>query len=142
MDGMERHVWMGLLACSAPARLAGVMGDLPDHTLIRAPGFGTVMVRGRAGGTGSPFNMGEVTVTRCTLRLANGTVGHSCVQGRNADHARHAALADALMQTAPELTARQILAPLLADRQARDALRRERAAATKVEFFTLVRGED
>lgn len=142
MNMSDRRDWMGLLARSPSARLEALVGALPDHTFARPPEIGTVMVRGRAGGTGSPFNLGEVTVTRCTLRLPSGTIGHAWVQGRNKTHATRAAIVDALMQDDPETTRIQILAPLAAEAEARNTTRRAKAAATKVEFFTLVRGED
>ena len=89
---------MGLLARAKPQRLAELFPDLPPHELLRAPEIGAVMVRGRIGGSGQPFNLGEMTVTRCALRLASGAVGHGHVQGRDKDHARRAAVLDALMQ--------------------------------------------
>ena len=55
----------------------------PDVVSIRAPEIGAVMVRGRVGGAGDAFNLGEMTVTRCSLRLACGAVGHGYVQGRD-----------------------------------------------------------
>lgn len=138
-----RKQWMAVLAKSAPQRLLQLMPELPPHALLRAPEIGAVMVRGRAGGTGEAFNLGEVTVTRASVRLDCGTVGHAWVQGRDKGHALRAAVADALLQTdaAPGVHA-QVIAPLAAE--ARDAARRraETAAATKVEFFTMVRGED
>ena len=140
----DRRAWMGLLARAEPARLAALLGaDLPEHVVLRAPEIGAVMVRGRVGGAGDAFNLGEMTVTRCSLRLASGAVGHAYVQGRDRDHARRAALVDALMQTgqAAEVEAR-VLAPLAAEETARRSARAAGAAATKVEFFTMVRGED
>jgi alpha-D-ribose 1-methylphosphonate 5-triphosphate synthase subunit PhnG len=101
------------------------------------------MVRGRIGATGAPFNLGEMTVTRCTVRLATGEVGHAHVQGRDKAHATRAAVVDALMQTAEAgQIERSVLQPLGLDEQARRRARAAKAAATKVEFFTLVRGED
>lgn len=135
---------MGLLSRARPERLAAlVAAPLPDHTLLRAPETGSVMVRGRIGGTGAPFNLGEMTVTRCSLRLADGTVGHAHVQGRDRDHALRAAIVDALMQTdaAPALR-RDCLDPLAAEEAEARALRAGKAAASRVEFFTMVRGED
>lgn len=135
---------MGLLARVRPERLAALLpGPLPDHADLRAPEIGAVMVRGRVCATGAPFNLGEMTVTRCSLRLGCGTVGHAYVQGRDRDHARRAALVDALMQTdrAGDLAA-TVIAPLAADEAAARAQRAGKAAATRVEFFTLVRGED
>lgn len=139
---MDRKGWMGLLARTRPARLADLLPDLPPHDLLRGPEVGAVMVRGRVGGTGQPFNLGEMTVTRCSVRVGE-TVGHAHVQGRDKSHALRAAVLDALMQTdqAPALRA-HVLTPLESEEVAARALRAAKAAATKVEFFTLVRGED
>ncbi|MDH2327339.1 phosphonate C-P lyase system protein PhnG [Cereibacter sp. SYSU M97828] len=140
---MNRQTWMGLLARAEPSRLATLLPDLPPHSFARTPEIGAVMVRGRAGGTGAPFNLGEMTVTRCALRLEDGEVGHAYVQGRDRAHATRAAIVDALMQ-GPEAAAIHdaILAPLAEAETARRKIRAEKAAATKVEFFTMVRGED
>jgi alpha-D-ribose 1-methylphosphonate 5-triphosphate synthase subunit PhnG len=134
---------MSLLAKAQPERLAMLLPEVPEHAVLRAPEIGAVMVRGRAGATGAPFNLGEMTVTRCSVRLACGTVGHAWVQGRDKAHAKRAALADALMQTesATDLSVR-VLAPLRAEADALRANRAAKAAATKVDFFTMVRGED
>lgn len=141
---MARRDWLGLLARSRSAHLAALMPDpLPDHQLLRAPEIGAVMLRGRAGATGAPFNLGEMTVTRCAIRLACGTVGHGHVQGRDRTHALRAATLDALLQTArgAELH-HSVLMPLAqAEAEARQT-RAGKAAATKVEFFTLVRGDN
>lgn len=145
-DVSARKAWMGLLAKSSPARLAELCDglDLPrDVTWLRPPEIGGVMLRGRMGGTGAAFNLGEMTVTRCALRLENDAVGHGYVQGRDKGHARLAAVIDALMQTAraDEIRA-AVLSPLAAEAAAGRAARAAKAAATKVEFFTMVRGED
>ena len=137
-----RREAMGLLARAPVARLAELLPDLPDHDVLRAPEIGTVMVRGRAGGTGAAFNLGEMTVTRASIRLPSGAVGHGYVQGRDKAHARRAAAADALAQSDPEGCEAHIFAPLRAEESARRAAIAAEAAATKVEFFTLVRGED
>lgn len=143
-ETFDRQGWIGLLARARPDDLAARMpSDLPEHAILRAPEIGAVMLRGRIGATGAPFNLGEMTVTRCSLRLACGAVGHAHVQGRNRDHARQAALVDALMQTprAAEIEA-NVLRPLSRSETERAALRAAKAAATRVEFFTLARGED
>lgn len=142
----KRQAWMGLLAKSHAddlARLWAGLGITPGHTLLRAPEIGGVMVRGRAGAVGAAFNLGEMTVTRCSVKLDSGEVGHAYVQGRNKDKALQAALVDALMQTdqAAQVQA-GILQPLGDDMATAAAARAAKAAATKVEFFTMVRGED
>lgn len=142
----ERKGWMGLLA-RTPAedlhRLWTDTGLTPDHAYLRAPEVGGVMVRGRAGATGAAFNLGEMTVTRCAVQLGDGRVGHGYVQGRDKRHATEAALIDALMQGREAGTIRaRILDTLTEAETTRHAVRAARAAATKVDFFTLVRGED
>jgi len=138
-----RKAWMGLLARARPDRLAALLPDLPAHVTLRPAEVGAVMVRGRIGGLGAPFNLGEMSVTRCSVRLDGGAVGHAHVQGRDKAHARRAAVVDALMQTAEAATVQGAVLAILAEEEAaRRLARAERAAATKVEFFTLVRGED
>ncbi|WP_434802944.1 phosphonate C-P lyase system protein PhnG [Paracoccus albus] len=138
-----RREALGLMARAKPERLAALLPDLPDHDLLRAPEIGTVMVRGRAGGKGAAFNLGEMTVTRASVKLAgSGRVGHGYVQGRDKDHARRVAIADAMAQDEPEQIETEILTPLRADEEARRAANAAEAARTRVEFFTLVRGED
>jgi alpha-D-ribose 1-methylphosphonate 5-triphosphate synthase subunit PhnG len=138
-----RAGWMSLMACAAPADLAALMPRaIPGHDWLRAPETGTAMVRGRTGATGTPFNLGEMTVTRCALRLADGSEGHAHVQGRDRGHATRAALIDALMQgpRAAEIRA-AVLDPLAEKAMAERRARAGKAAATKVNFFTMVRGE-
>lgn len=83
MQNFRRQA-LGLLARAPAARLAQLMPADPAHEVLRAPEIGTVMLRGRAGGTGAAFNLGEIVVTRASIRLADsGTVGHGYVQGRD-----------------------------------------------------------
>lgn len=140
---LDRKAWMATLAKAPSAWLAALCPDLPPHTVLRQPEVGAVMVRGRVGATGAAFNLGEMTVTRASVRLTSGEVGHAWVQGRDKVHALRAAAVDALMQTdaAPDLAAR-VLQPLEARAGAARAARATRAAGTKVDFFTMVRGED
>ncbi|MEC3862575.1 phosphonate C-P lyase system protein PhnG [Mesobacterium sp. TK19101] len=141
-----RKAWMGLMAKAPAGRVAALLDAAmarPGFDWLRAPEVGSVMVRGRAGGTGAPFNLGEMTVTRCALRLITGEVGHAYIQGRSKPCAEAAALVDALMQTdhAGRLRA-AVLDPLHAEQETAKATRAAKAAATKVDFFTMVRGED
>ena len=145
-ENAERKAWMGLLAKAPEGRVAALLDAAmtrPEFTWLRAPEIGSTMVRGRAGGTGAPFNIGEVTVTRCALTLATGEFGHAYIQGRRKSDAEAAALVDALMQGARAGAIRKaVLVPLEAEQSAAKAARAEKAAATKVEFFTMARGED
>jgi alpha-D-ribose 1-methylphosphonate 5-triphosphate synthase subunit PhnG len=142
----DRKEWLSLLARAPEGRVAALLagvGTLPEAYDLRRPEAGSVMVQGRAGGTGNAFNLGEMTVTRCSLQLPCGTVGHGYVQGRSKADARTAALVDALMQTDRADNVRvAVIAPLAAEGAARQQARADKAAATRVEFFTLVRGED
>ncbi len=142
----ERKDWMGLMARAVEGRVAALLskaGLAVERRFLRAPEIGSVMVRGRAGGTGAAFNLGEMTVTRCTIKLDCGTVGHGHVQGRRKPDAEAAALVDALMQTdRAEAVSAAVLEPLRSEEAARRAARASKSAATKVDFFTMVRGED
>lgn len=128
-------------AAEIAARLSAIA--LPDHQDLRAPENGLVMLRGRVGGDGAPFNLGEATVSRAAVRLASGEVGFGYTLGRDGEKARLIALCDALVQS-PNFGAaveRDVIAPL------REQLMVERkqvaaeTAATKVDFYTMVRGE-
>jgi len=105
---------------------------------------GLIMLRGRIGGDGAPFNAGEATVTRAAVQLASGVIGFGYVLGRDHRKARAVALCDALLQADGyrQSVEQHVLAPLrLAQLQRRGFVRRQ-IAATRVDFFTLVRGED
>lgn len=109
---------------------------------LRPPELGLVMARARMGGTGAPFNAGEVSVTRAAVRLPGGEVGIAYQLGRDKAKARSAALLDALWQTARRSEVEAALDPIrarIADAQIR---KERRVAATRVDFFTMVRGED
>lgn len=145
-ENAERKAWMGLLAKAPEGRVAALLNATmarPVFTWLRAPEIGSTMIRGRAGGTGAPFNLGEITVTRCALTLSSGEVGHAYIKGRRKADAEAAALVDALMQGNDAKTVRAaILEPLETEETLAKTARAAKAAATKVEFFTMVRGED
>lgn len=145
-EAAARREAIGLLARAPQALLAaevGLLGEL-TVTLLRQPEVGLAMVRGMTGGGGRPFNLGEATVVRCTVRLSDGTVGVSAILGRDKARARLAAVFDALWQraeTRDAVTAR-ILEPTRRAIAEADAVTRAETAATRVDFFTMVRGED
>lgn len=135
----RRQHWMSVLARASAQELAALAGPLPAYTRLRGPEAGLVMVRGRAGGSGAPFNLGEATVARCTVRTEAGLVGHAYCLGRNLRQAELAAVLDALLQdpgAGPALEV-QVVAPLAAVQAERRAQLARRAAATQVQFFTL-----
>jgi alpha-D-ribose 1-methylphosphonate 5-triphosphate synthase subunit PhnG len=121
------------------------LGEVPPCRDLRAPQTGLVMLRGRAGGNGQPFNLGEATITRAAVQLQSGTIGFSYLLGLSVSRARLAALVDALGQENAEWRDRldaALVGPVLARCTEERARRQAETAATKVNFFTLVRGED
>lgn len=145
--GNARQQRLSALASASGAELMELWGRLgidPACEMVRGPETGLVALRGRIGGGGSPFNFGEATVTRATVRLENGAVGHSVALGRDRRKAKLIAILDALAQD-PEMETKidaEIVRPLAESLAARDTKRRAETAATKVDFFTMVRGED
>ncbi len=144
----HRKLWMAVLAKADWEQLDTLWQQnkvVCDYKLVRGPETGLVMAQGRMGGSGAPFNVGEITVTRCSVRLSRGDImGHSYVMGRNRKHAETAALIDGLMQdpgVGPQVES-DIIVPLQKVHAARRQNAQSKAAATKVDFFTLVRGED
>jgi alpha-D-ribose 1-methylphosphonate 5-triphosphate synthase subunit PhnG len=136
---------MSVLAQSDTPDIAAHLAELalPVHENVRQPESGLVMVRGRIGGDGAPFNLGEATVSRAAVRLASGELGVGYTLGRDRRKAELIALCDALIQSPDHaaLVEARVLAPL---RRQRTAVRRrvaEETAATRVDFYTLVRGE-
>ncbi|WP_422649893.1 Phosphonate C-P lyase system protein PhnG [Cupriavidus sp. H18C1] len=154
----SRAAWLRVLALADTDALDGAyrrlghQAPLPAYRLLRKPESGMAMVRGRTGGTGAQFNLGEITVTRCAVVLEPGPApteeaaiaGVAYVMGRCARHVEQAAVLDALLQR-PEWHARVqqiVLEPLAHTLVERDAAQAAAAAQTRVEFFTMARGED
>ena len=141
----QRKAAMAVLAHSGAAEIAGRLADItvPAHENLREPENGLVMVRGRIGGDGAPFNLGEATVSRAAVRLATGEVGFGYTLGRDSEKAQMIALCDALVQSdefAGDVEIR-VIAPLRTAMLARRSARSAQAAATRVDFYTMVRGE-
>ncbi|BAV47963.1 protein phnG [Mesorhizobium sp. 113-1-2] len=146
-DQAERKAAMATLAQSSGDDIVRLWNEagLPSQAeLLRGPETGLVTLRGRIGGGGAPFNVGEATVTRATVRLPSGQVGHCYALGRDKQKAKLAAIADALWQD-PARRAEvetRLIAPLRSALATAQEKRRAETAATKVDFFTMVRGED
>lgn len=146
MNGTSnRQQWLATLARATRGEveaLAARINNLPPHEILKAPETGTVMVEGRAGGAGRRFNLGEATVTRCVVRLDDGAMGFSYALGRDGRKARLSAVIDGLLQGEAENgPLHGGIAELAARQQAARKLASRKAAATKVDFFTMVRGE-
>ena len=139
-ESVERQRWMAVLARADTAALAEASaGLLPAYALIRGPEAGLVMLRGRAGGRGAAFNLGEASVVRCTVRSMAGHVGHAYCMGRELRHAELAAAIDAGLQD-PALRERlhdRVVTALAETQAAARVQEAQRAAATQVQFFTM-----
>ena len=137
---------MGLLARATLDELNAAweaLADKPEVHPVRGPETGLVMVRGRIGGGGDPFNLGEATVSRATIRLSTGEIGHGQMLGTDRQRARLAAIFDALSQRAGNKADVESLLYRVAERLAQEERRKaEETAATRVDFFTMVRGDD
>jgi alpha-D-ribose 1-methylphosphonate 5-triphosphate synthase subunit PhnG len=134
-----RRRWMTVLARADAAELCARLGTVPAYRVLRGPEAGLVMVRGRTGGGGAPFNLGEMTATRCTVRTDIGCVGHAYIAGRNERLAELAALTDAFLQdpTRQDALLEEVIEPLAAMQQAKRDAVSAKAAATRVQFFAM-----
>ena len=145
-DYAARPAWLAVLARATLSQLEALLpaaDELPELNQVRPPEIGMLMLRGRVGGTGNPFNLGEASVVRCAVRLGNGPLGVSYALGRDKRRAELAALCDAMLQDPQhhDELQRSLIGPLaLAQAQARERTQRD-VAGSKVEFFTFVRGE-
>ncbi|MBX9647880.1 MAG: phosphonate C-P lyase system protein PhnG [Xanthobacteraceae bacterium] len=141
----RRKAAMAVLAHSEAAEISGRLGTiaLPAHENLREPENGLVMVRGRVGGDGAPFNLGEATVSRAAVRLSTGEVGFGYTLGRDRQKAQMIALCDAMVQSDQfaDLVEAKVVAPLRAAVIAGRNRKAAETAATRVDFYTLVRGE-
>nr|WP_321982464.1 phosphonate C-P lyase system protein PhnG [uncultured Cohaesibacter sp.] len=142
-----RQERMSVLAHAQTAELIRLWKTLeldPGCELLRGPETGLVALRGRIGGGGAPFNFGEATMTRATVRMENGAIGHALMLGRDHGKAKLAAVIDA-MASDPEMEEQiemSILAPLKKLATDKDKGRAAQTQATRVNFFTMVRGDD
>lgn len=144
-DAPDRQEALGVLANAAMSDLSAAWAtweNQPQVQMVRGPETGLIMLRGRTGGGGAPFNMGEATVSRASVRIESGEIGHGYCLGRDLEKAKLIAIIDALYQREAENIEFAVLRPLRDIAWAADQKQREETAATKVEFFTMVRGED
>lgn len=147
----QRQTWMAILAKAEPElleKLVNKLDTLPSYSFLRSPEIGLAMVRGRAGGTGELFNLGEITMTRCVVQLESqpgyeAIAGFGYVAGRSHRHAELAAFCDALLQSPQwhDQIQAEVIHPLQAESREQQELEQRQTAATKVNFFTMVRGE-
>lgn len=146
-DENQRSRWMAVLAHSLPHELASRWAELelaPQYQVIRQPETGLVQIQARMGATGQRFFAGDTTITRAVVQLSNGIYGYSYLLGRDKAHAERCAAIDALMQDKAHFHALQetLIAPLADNREQRLAKRRAEVNTSRVDFFTLVRGDN
>lgn len=138
-----RQEWMAVLA-RTPANelltLIDALAEKPIYSLPRPIETGLSMVRGRVSANGEPFNLGEMSITRCVIQLEDSTQGVAYIAGRDKAQAELAAVIDALLQN-KQIDVKAI-EPLQQKINNARQKRAEQVASTKVDFFTLVRGED
>lgn len=145
IDTSARKAALDVLAAAPTTALAALWdawADKPEHARVRGPELGLVMVRGRAGGGGAPFNLGEASVSRASVRIVTGQVGHGYCLGRDLGKAEIIAVIDALWQRDAAAVEAEIIQPLRTLAGKADQKLRDEAAATKVDFFTMVRGDN
>jgi alpha-D-ribose 1-methylphosphonate 5-triphosphate synthase subunit PhnG len=113
-----------------------------DPLVLRAPESGLIMARGRIAGTGSPFNLGELFLSRTAVSIL-GFVGYGYCLCQSPYHAYLAACLDSLAQNPSyaELVEKELSLLQLA-REKEIEKESRKTDKTKVEFFTLVRGDD
>ena len=141
-----RQQWLAVLARATLPQLQAKLPSrdtLPSVTHVRPAEVGMVKLRGRVGGTGNPFNVGEASVVRCAVRVGDGPLGVSYALGRDKRRAEMAALCDALLQDPlhHDVLQRELVQPIAQAQAAIRAQTQNAVAQSKVEFFTLVRGE-
>jgi alpha-D-ribose 1-methylphosphonate 5-triphosphate synthase subunit PhnG len=133
-----RPEWMSALSCARRedlderwAAFAGV-----QFTWLKKPEFGAALVRGRMNGKEAEFNIGELTLTRCSVQLEQGEVGLAYVPGCDKRHAMMAAVLDALLQGNGALAAeaKRLVADLVEKRDVRRDLARTKTQASSVDF--------
>jgi alpha-D-ribose 1-methylphosphonate 5-triphosphate synthase subunit PhnG len=141
----QRKAAMTVLAHSDAAEISRRLEPVavPAYEILREPENGLVMLRGRIGGDGAPFNLGEATVSRAAIRLATGEVGFGYTLGRDKQKAQMIALCDALVQSDEfaDAVEANVLAPLRAAMISEQGRKAAETAATRVDFYTMVRGE-
>jgi alpha-D-ribose 1-methylphosphonate 5-triphosphate synthase subunit PhnG len=146
----QRQAWMAILAkteLELLEPLVNKLSNLPNYSFLRSPEIGLTMVRGRAGATGEPFNLGEITMTRCVVQLESQgdetITGFGYIAGRSQRHVELAALCDALLQDPNwhDQIQTEVIKPLQIEYQKQQEIKQRQTEATKVNFFTMVRGE-
>lgn len=142
----QRAYWMSVLSRSRAEALLSFwqpINIVADYQILRPTEIGLIQLQGRMESTGQRFMVGDMTVTRAALQIKDGICGYSYILGRDKTHAERCALIDALLQTQSAFNQlwKNVVSPLAKQQQAEHDRQRREVAASRVNFFTLVRGE-
>lgn len=134
-----------MLSCAEPMELVDALEpfrmECASAVELRCAEIGLALVTGRTGATGTPFGLGEMTLTRCVVQVGK-AMGVGYVRGRAPNHARNVALADALLQGEDHHGVHSaVVVPLAAAQVRRSAQRAADVDTSRVQFVTMVRGE-
>lgn len=142
----RRQHWMSVLARADWAdiehRWKSVGIDLP-YTILREPEIGLAQIRGKMANKGDVFNVGDTTITRASVQFKNDVVGHCYTMGRNLDKALTCAVIDGVLQHDQhnQVVMDAVIAPLQQAFIEKRKHRKQEIETSKVDFFTLVRGD-
>lgn len=98
---MDRKKRFEILARADSATLSPIAEEVlrtAKVDVLKKPETSLVMLRALDSITGDPFNMGEVLVTECEVRLGN-HVGYSLIMGEEPERALAAAIIDAALES-------------------------------------------
>ena len=142
----ERQNWIRILSGADTSRLILEYKKLAisvPHTTISGPETGLIMVQARADGSGPRFNLGEMSVSKCLLKVDDRYLGYGMVMGSEPEHARLAALFDGLLQH-PDFSSqlkRDLIQKLEQEQKEAEKKMTQETGKSRVEFFTMKRGE-
>lgn len=139
----ERRDWMGVLARAPIDLLRQAFAERRENHVARAhvgPEVCLLQLRVKAPATGTPFHLGEATVTRCVVSVC-GRRGYAVVLGNDPERSELAAFFDGLLQD-PDLRDRlraDVLQPAAAAIDETRRRKADEARATAAHFFTAAR---
>jgi alpha-D-ribose 1-methylphosphonate 5-triphosphate synthase subunit PhnG len=142
----DRQRWMALLGGASVKDLETEKEKLRpdiDWEFILKPEVGLLMVQSKADGSHPGFNLGEMSVTKCVLQVQGQYLGYAVILGSDLVHAELAALFDGLLQH-PDFRddlKNSLISNLALKQKEKDRALEKETADTRVEFFTLKRGE-
>ena len=141
---MLRPEWISIFSKTNESLLKNSLDHInfkENYDVLLGPEIGSIMIQGRAGGSGDKFNLGEATLTKCIVKFQEKT-GYSYHLGRNLIKSEYGAILDALMQI--ESYHSKLLMYV---KEFQEEIQKEKtkiiagSSESKVDFFTMVRGD-